>query len=44
LGEALAYDPRGWPVWRSIVFVVPRKNGKTQLLAALALYRLLTLT
>jgi phage terminase large subunit-like protein len=44
LGEALAYDREGWPIWRSIVFVVPRKNGKTQLLAALALYRLLTST
>jgi phage terminase large subunit-like protein len=42
LGEALAYDGNGWPIWRSIVFIVPRKNGKTQLLAALALYRLLT--
>jgi phage terminase large subunit-like protein len=42
LGEALAYDEKGWPLWRSVVFVVPRKNGKTQLLAALALYRLLT--
>jgi phage terminase large subunit-like protein len=42
LGEALAYEANGWPIWRSIVFIVPRKNGKTQLLAALALYRLLT--
>jgi phage terminase large subunit-like protein len=44
LGEALAYDPEGWPVWRSVVMIAPRKNGKTQLLAALALYRLLTST
>lgn len=42
LGEALAYDGQGWPVWRSIVIVAPRKNGKTATLAALALYRLLT--
>jgi phage terminase large subunit-like protein len=44
LGEALAYDPEGWPVWRSVVMIAPRKNGKTQLLAALALHRLLTST
>jgi phage terminase large subunit-like protein len=42
MGEALAYDNDGWPVWRSIVIVLPRKNGKTQLLAAYAVYRLLT--
>lgn len=40
--EALAYDEQGWPVWRSVVFCMPRKNGKTMLLAALSLYRLLT--
>ncbi|HEU6443470.1 MAG TPA: hypothetical protein VFL61_00275 [Gaiellaceae bacterium] len=39
LGEALAYDSAGWPVWRSVVFIVAQKNGKTQLLAALGLYR-----
>jgi phage terminase large subunit-like protein len=44
LGEALGYDPDGWPIWRSVVMIAPRKNGKTQLLAALALYRLLTST
>ena len=44
LGEALAYEPDGWPIWRSVVMIAPRKNGKTQLLAALALYRLLTST
>lgn len=42
MGEALAYDAGGWPIWQSIVFVVPRKNGKTSLLAAYAVYRLLT--
>ena len=42
LGEALAYDAEGWPVWRSVVIVAPRKQGKTATLAALALYRLLT--
>jgi hypothetical protein len=29
LGEALAYDAEGWPSWRSVVLVCPRKNGKT---------------
>jgi phage terminase large subunit-like protein len=42
MGEALAYDADGWPIWNSVVFVIPRKNGKTQLLAAYAVYRLLT--
>jgi phage terminase large subunit-like protein len=42
LGEALAYDSDGWATWRSVVIVAPRKNGKTVLLAALSLYRLLT--
>lgn len=42
MGEALAYGPDGWPVWNSIALILPRKNGKTTLLAALALYRLLT--
>jgi phage terminase large subunit-like protein len=42
MGEALAFDAAGWPIWRSVVMIAPRKNGKTQLLAALALYRLLT--
>lgn len=40
MGEALAYDAEGWPCWNSIIFVLPRKNGKTQLLAAYAVYRL----
>ena len=42
LGEALAYDRDGRAVWRSIVNIVPRKNGKTTLLSALSIYRLLT--
>lgn len=42
MGEALAFDAAGLPVWRSVAIVMPRKNGKTQLLAAFALYRLLT--
>jgi phage terminase large subunit-like protein len=50
MGEALAYDAEGWPCWRSVVIVAPRKQGKTALykqgktalLAALSLYRLLT--
>lgn len=29
------------PVWRQVALVVPRKNGKTAMLAALALYRLM---
>jgi phage terminase large subunit-like protein len=41
-GEALAYGKDGWPVWGSVVIVAPRKNGKTTMLAAIALYRLLT--
>lgn len=41
MGEALAYDARGFPVWNSVVWVMPRKNGKTELLAAYAVYRLL---
>src|SRR5436190_6227482 len=42
MGEALAFDSDGWPVWRSIVFVAARKNGKTAMLSAVSLYRLLT--
>ena len=42
MGEALAFDSHGWPTWRSVVIVAPRKNGKTATLAALSLYRLLT--
>lgn len=42
MDDALAFDADGWPVWRSVVLVVGRKNGKTTLLAGYALYRLLT--
>ncbi|MCC6743411.1 MAG: hypothetical protein IT175_06085 [Acidobacteria bacterium] len=41
-GEALAYDEDGWPFWQSVVLILPRKNGKTTMIAGLALYRLLT--
>ncbi len=41
MGEAMAVLDEGRPAWRSVVLVVPRKNGKTALLAAYALYRLL---
>lgn len=41
LSEALAVDERLAPVWASVALVVPRKNGKTALLAAYALYHLL---
>lgn len=40
-GEAMAFTETG-PVWRSVVILAPRKNGKTLMLAAFALYRLLT--
>lgn len=42
MGEALAYNSDGWATWSSTVMVAPRKNGKTAMLAALSLYRLLT--
>jgi phage terminase large subunit-like protein len=41
VAEALAYDEQGRPYWRSVVLLVPRKNGKTTLLAAYGLYRLI---
>lgn len=41
MGEALEEDADGRPVWESVVFCIPRKNGKTMLLAAYSLYRLL---
>jgi phage terminase large subunit-like protein len=37
MGEALAFDSDGWPTWRSVVIVAPRKQGKTAVLAALSL-------
>jgi phage terminase large subunit-like protein len=42
MGDALAFDSDRWPIWRSVVIVAPRKNGKTAIRAALSLYRLLT--
>lgn len=39
--EALTLEEDGAFLWRSIAIVLPRKNGKTTLLAAYALYRLL---
>lgn len=41
MGEALAVDDFDNPIWKSCVLVLPRKNGKTTLLAAYAVYRLL---
>ena len=40
MGEALAFDEAGKPVWSSIVVVLPRKNGKTVMLAAYAVWKL----
>lgn len=39
--EFLACDENGIPFWKSCHLVVPRKNGKTLMLAALAVYRLI---
>lgn len=41
MAEALAVDEQERPFWSSVVLVVPRKNGKTSLLAAYATYHLL---
>ena len=41
MAEALAVDESGAPCWGSVAIVLPRKNGKTSLLAAYALYALL---
>lgn len=41
LNEALAVNGDGTPYWTSVVLCVPRKNGKTTLLSAYALYHLL---
>ena len=43
MAEALAVDGELRPFWASVALVLPRKNGKTQLLAAYALYALLEL-
>lgn len=39
--ELMAADEDGTPYWSSAALVVSRKNGKTAMLAALALYRLM---
>lgn len=44
MGEALAYDETGLPIWRSVIIVCSRKNGKTATLAALSIYRLVSST
>lgn len=38
--EALALDATGRPFWRTVVLCVPRKNGKTSMLAGYALFQL----
>lgn len=38
MGEALAVDDAGHPYWSTVVVVLPRKNGKTTMLAAYADY------
>ncbi len=43
MDEAMLLDEEGRPFWRGVVVVLPRKNGKTHLLAAYALYRLMTM-
>lgn len=40
MGEALAVDDRDLPYWRVVVILLPRKNGKSSLLGAYALYHL----
>jgi len=40
LAEAMAVDEAGNPYWRFVTLLVPRKNGKTTLLAARAAYEL----
>lgn len=39
MAEALAVDERDVPCWSRVALVVPRKSGKTTLLAAYACYR-----
>jgi len=38
MGEALAVDADGAPFWKTVVIVLPRKNGKTTMLGAYAAY------
>jgi phage terminase large subunit-like protein len=42
MGEALSFDEAGVPCFNSVVWVVARKNGKTNLLAAVAVWKLVT--
>lgn len=39
--EVLAVDGEYFPYWRTVVLIMPRKNSKTTMLSALAMYRLL---
>ncbi len=41
MGEALSVDADDLPLWKSCVLVLPRKNGKSSLLAAYAIYMLM---
>lgn len=41
MNEALAVDADGVPIWNSVALILPRKNGKTALLAALAAHHAL---
>jgi hypothetical protein len=41
LAEAFELDEGGRPRWSTVVLVLPRGNGKTTLLAGVALYRLI---
>ncbi len=40
-GQALSFDESGQPLFTSTVIILPRKNGKTLMLAAYAVWRLL---
>ena len=41
MAEALAEEAEDETYWRTVVLVIPKKNGKTSMLAAYALYHLL---
>jgi phage terminase large subunit-like protein len=38
MGEALAVDVDGYPFWRIVILILPRKGGKTTLSSAYAVY------
>jgi phage terminase large subunit-like protein len=40
MGEALAENAEGLPLWKTVAILIPRKNGKSLLLAAVALWHL----